>query len=58
VVDVIGVVCLIVFFVVEGPFGVLNDVANAYLLYPIWCLRLARTWAKPQTLDERPSPAR
>jgi hypothetical protein len=31
---------------------------GTYLLYPILCLRLARTWAKPQTPDGRPSPAR
>jgi hypothetical protein len=28
-VDVFSVVCLIVFFVVDGPFGVFNDLANA-----------------------------
>jgi hypothetical protein len=28
-VDLLGVVCLIVFFVVGGPFGFFNDVANA-----------------------------
>ena len=46
----LGVVCLILFFVVGGPFGSINDVANAavdvlsaVLAYPIWCFRLART---------------
>jgi hypothetical protein len=49
-VDLLGVVCLILFFVVGGPFGSINDVANAavgvlsaVLAYPIWCFRLART---------------
>ena len=28
-VDLLGVVCLIVFFVVGDPFGIINDVANA-----------------------------
>lgn len=49
-VDLLGVVCLILFFVVGGPFGSINDVANAavgvlsaVLAYLIWCFRLART---------------
>jgi hypothetical protein len=49
-VDLLAVVCLILFFVVGGPFGSINDVANAavgvlsaVLAYPIWCFRLART---------------
>jgi len=28
-VDLLGVVCLILFFIVGGPFGSINDVANA-----------------------------
>ena len=42
-VDLLGVVCLILFFVVGGPFGVINDVANAV----VGVLSAVLAWLSP-----------
>jgi hypothetical protein len=42
-VDLLGVVCLILFFVVGGPFGFINDVANAV----VGVLSAVLAWLSP-----------
>jgi hypothetical protein len=42
-VDLLGVVCLILFFVVGGPFGLINDVANA----AVGVLSAVLAWLSP-----------